>query len=344
MEAFRLSIFIAMVFLLPACLRQENQIVVLRKDLPAKTIKGEELNIPDLIAPTRIYFTGKSLLFKDNKSPEAQMYVYNPVSQKTNKFIKKGRGPGEMLGAFYFAQLDSNKTTLIYDITLDKILKADTDSLLHQEYYPKELFECEGISRRISCICGYGDRLIALDNFEDARIVELVQGDSLQVLARYIPDTRKNRISDFQLQAFEGVIKANNTRQVCVIACRYADQLEIVNLVSGTPLIIKGPECFEPQYQVVTVGGGRALAHEEDERKGYVDVCCDDDYIYALYSGRFTNERNSSYGNIIRVFDWEGNYIANYMLDNEIISIDVVPVEQIIVGISSEGTIIKYSL
>ena len=123
-----------MVFLLPACLRQENQIVVLRKDLPAKTIKGEELNIPDLIAPTRIYFTGKSLLFKDNKSPEAQMYVYNPVSQKTNKFIKKGRGPGEMLGAFYFAQLDSNKTTLIYDITLDKILKADTDSLLHQEY------------------------------------------------------------------------------------------------------------------------------------------------------------------------------------------------------------------
>ena len=119
MEAFRLSIFIAMVFLLPACLRQENQIVVLRKDLPAKTIKGEELNIPDLIAPTRIYFTGKSLLFKDNKSPEAQMYVYNPVSQKTNKFIKKGRGPGEMLGAFYFAQLDSNKTTLIYDITLD---------------------------------------------------------------------------------------------------------------------------------------------------------------------------------------------------------------------------------
>lgn len=92
MEAFRLSIFIAMVFLLPACLRQENQIVVLRKDLPAKTIKGEELNIPDLIAPTRIYFTGKSLLFKDNKSPEAQMYVYNPVSQKTNKFIKRAEG------------------------------------------------------------------------------------------------------------------------------------------------------------------------------------------------------------------------------------------------------------
>ena len=92
MGAYRLFIFIAMVFLLPACQRQENPIIVLKKDLPAKTIKGEDLNIPDLIAPTRIYFTGKSLLFKDNKSPEAQMYVYNPVSQKTNKFIKRAEG------------------------------------------------------------------------------------------------------------------------------------------------------------------------------------------------------------------------------------------------------------
>lgn len=323
--------------------RQEN-LKILKEDRPAISVKGEPMNIPDLLAPTRIYYTGKSLLFKDNKSPEAQMYVYGLSSGQTNKFIKKGRGPGEMLGAFYFALLNGNSTTLIYDITLDKILAADTDSLLCREYYPSEQFKCEGISRRISCICGYGDRLVAMGSAGDERIVELPQGDSLRVLARYIPDTRKNRTSEFQLQAFEGIIKANTANKACVVACRYADQLEIVDLVSAVPLFVKGPECFEPEWQVVTIGGGRALAHKENERKGYVDVCCDDDFIYALYSGRFTSERNSSYGNTIRVFDWNGNYVANYRLDNDVISIDVVPGEQTVYGISHEGNVLKYCL
>lgn len=323
--------------------RQEN-VSVLLEEPPAENLAGESLNIGGLVSPSRLYFNNGKLLFKDNQSFDAQMYVYDVDSKKTTKYIRRGRGPGELLGAFYFALTEDNKTTLVFDISLGRILKTKTDSLVFQEYYPTDLFDCKGMERNISCICGYGERVLAMGESVDSRVVELVEGDSLKVLAGYSPDIYGRYDKDFAVQPYGGVIKANTSRKSCVIACRYADQLEIVSLETGKPIFIKGPECFEPKSEIFKGSAGAVVAHSSEEKKGYVDVCCDDRYIYALYSGRETGTPNSSYGRSIRVFDWNGEYQVKYILDRDILAIDIDSDNNVVYAISSNDSIVKYTM
>lgn len=320
----------------------DNDVRLIKDEHLPKVLCGKVLDIPDIYSPSRIYWKDSLLLFKDNVSTDAQLFVHNLRTCSTNSFIGRGRGPGEMLGAFYVAFSDDN--TFVWDITQGKVLSAVTDSLILASYYPTCFLKASVTWREVSCITGLENNIIGLGNRTNNRIVKIQECDSIKVLVEYNPDLLKKYDADYSLQAYEGVIKANDTKNACVVACRYADQLEIVDFKTGKPLFVKGPDLFEPESNVVTVKGGRTLAHPLHERKGYIDVCCDDELIYVLYSGRELKEKNSSYGKTLRVFTWDGEYVSNYSFDRDIISIDIDPDTKNIYAISSLDEIVRYSL
>lgn len=337
--------FVAVLTILGGCHgKQEYEIIYLTEDVVRTALVGKVVDIPALEAPSRIYYQDSVLFFKDNLSLDAQMYVYDFRKKHTNLFIRRGRGPGELLGAFYFAFINdgTGSKTLVYDITQGKILEANTDSLSFKEYHPVQTY-ADGLLD-LACITGYGKTLIGLSFNDGCRIVEVPRNDTVKVLAGYNPDVRRKNRSDFISQAYEGVIKSNVNRHSCVVACRYSDQIEIFDMTSGDPVFVKGPLNFEPACSVVNIGGGKSLAHDDDERKGYLDVCCSDDFIYALYSGRKFSEGNSSYGRTVRVLDWNGKFEYEYILDRDILSIDYSPDEHSLYGISSLMEIVKYEL
>src|SRR5690606_27978621 len=70
--------------------------------------------------------------------------------------------------------------------------------------------------------------------------------------------------------------------------------------------------------------------------RGYTDIYVSDNFIYTLYSGRSTDEfGNKSYmGNVILVFDWDGNPVKRYDLDAEISCFTIDPLGQKIYAIS----------
>jgi len=61
-----------------------------------------------------------------------------------------------------------------------------------------------------------------------------------------------------------------------------------------------------------------------ETRVGYIDLATTDERIYALYSGRLRGQQGG-WANIVRVFDWDGNYQASYDLQAAAIGIAVVP-------------------
>lgn len=319
--------------------------VIELKDNPVPVfLESEVVEVPDLCSPSRVYYNDSALFFKDNKSKEAQVYVHNLKNKKTGKFIKMGRGPGEMLGVFYLAFINDFKTTLIFDISLGDIIEAKTDSLLQDGYFPQKKYVKKPLGQKVLCVTGCGDRLLAMGNYDDARVVEIQRDDTLKLISGYYPDIHMKKDYDFAMRSYDGVIKANEDRNACVVACRYADQIEIIDLKAGTPVFIKGPELFEPVSKLIDTGKGKALAHGPEERKGYVDICCNSKYIYALYSGRSMEDKNSSYGKNLRVFKWDGDYVAEYILDHDVIAIDIDSETNTIFAISSFDQILEYHL
>lgn len=317
-------------------------VCLVKNENQSLALSGEVLNLPDIDAPSRIYWSDSLLLFKDNASKRAQLFVHDLRTGKTNHFIKQGRGPGELLGVFYVAFI--RDTTLVWDITQGKVLSAVTDSLKHGSYYPKTCWSSDVSWQKVSCITGFGSQVIGLGSKDCKRVVRVHNRDGIIPVFSYNPDLAEKYEADIVLKAYEGVIKANEKKNACVVACRYADQLEIVNFDTGKPVFVKGPELFEPQSEVVTVRGGNTLSHPADEKKGYIDVCCDDELIYALYSGREMKERNSSFGRILRVFSWDGEYVATYNFDRDILAIDIDSHNDMVYAISSLHDIVRYAL
>lgn len=335
--------FVTVLTILGGCHgKQEYEIIYLTEDVARRDLVGKVVEIPDLDVPSMVYYRDSSLYFIDYKSMESQLYVYDFRDHSTSGFIRRGRGPGEMLGAYSAAFVcdGGQEKMVVYDIAQGDMLQADVNSLKSDGYYPEQHYGKFSIFMKVWSITGYGDKVLGLGNFDDARVIEFFGEDSLKVVSDYLPNLRESSVKKFVMQAYTGIIKANVSRHSCVIACLYADQIEIVDIYTGIPVFVKGPENFEPEITVEN----QSLAHSPNEKIGYVDVCCDEDYIYALYSGRKISERNSSYGRTVRVLDWNGKFEYEYILDRDILSIDYSPDEHSLYGISSLMEIVKYEL
>lgn len=65
----------------------------------------------------------------------------------------------------------------------------------------------------------------------------------------------------------------------------------------------------------------------------YHDIVCDNSSIYALYLGMKGSEYGEDNGNhFIHQFDWDGNFIANYLLSAPVASLWLDPSSDILYG------------
>jgi hypothetical protein len=106
--------------------------------------------------------------------------------------------------------------------------------------------------------------------------------------------------------------------------------------------------CYFPPIVVpVSNGSGISVAYTRDSKVGFCNIDCDDDYIYALYSGR-TQESpyEAFYCSYILVYDWEGNPVKCLFLEKPLFSMGYDRENNMIYGISyiPEGCVLEYSL
>lgn len=102
-----------------------------------------------------------------------------------------------------------------------------------------------------------------------------------------------------------------------VLATQYGGIIQIHewDLQKKTATEVARVNRFSPDYGTADVGGTPNFATNENTRWGYLSVAVNDDYIFALYSGKLNREEGCMQGNLVHVYDWDGKAICQLELD-----------------------------
>lgn len=113
----------------------------------------------------------------------------------------------------------------------------------------------------------------------------------------------------------EGTLRKSPSKNRFVYSLYYSDNLDILELVENKINIIKSIRDRDPLLEPKQ-NGTFVTAHPNlDCSIGYIDIAVGDSNIYALHSNQKVTSLYCS--DIIRVFDWDGNPLKVYKLDQQ---------------------------
>ncbi len=156
----------------------------------------------------------------------------------------------------------------------------------------------------------------ANDNFQIS-MVNLKNGEIVKQMAPYssdstLPFTRPKKM------AYESFLFVKPSKNKCVLACRYADKIEIVELLSGKSKTIHGPVGFRPEMLVVTGSNSKQISVRGPNTKfAFIQGDVTDNFIYLLYSGNKEGTSHQFYGKYIYIYDWKGQPVQRLELEND---------------------------
>lgn len=118
----------------------------------------------------------------------------------------------------------------------------------------------------------------------------------------------------------------------------YANRMEFYERDGTLDTVAIVGEAFTPRFAMHATEAGTVLGPIDETRFGYIDLATDGDLVYALYSGRFMGDgaQRAVRTDLVRVFDWEGNYIGHFHLAEELHAITIDPRRQRMYGIRAE--------
>jgi len=293
--------------------------------------------------PFRIKKLGDKLLISDLHGSEHYCYQFSyPQMQLQQAFAVRGQGPSEFLDLENIRfnskgeaiTLDANKSMLtIFDTTNSqpsKQIKLDQDLIRTLD------FDCLNDSSFIVPDYSGKNRLCIINN----------QGQIIDRLFSIPTRTEQNNQSKMALsQAWRSFIDYNPTNGILAMASQLGHVLEIYNVHRKHILKIVYGAHGEPKF---IDKGAYAVP---TGIMGYSDVQVGQNRIYALFWGRSFNEiRNNTAvtegGNMLEVFDLQGNPIRRYMLDKYITGfcIDEKDNTMFALDINSNQYIVTYKL
>lgn len=292
--------------------------------------------------PSQVVCFDDYLLIRDVRSDQGMLAIHKLSESKTRHLYKLGRGPGEMVGFYDVSISLDNRKVYLFDVAMRKILVADVDTLfLSQDILSitREI-SLSGMPSFLSVTSGPSGIIYGTGVFERARIIGVNEHAEVLKEVVYSPDGASGGSNMVLNQAFMGRIAYEPIRNMLVLACRYSCQLEYYDVSADRSVIIRGPEDSFPMYDVVN----GVVARKAEEKLGYVCVHADESYVYALYSGKCHDDPDPVCSSDIRVFDWDGQYVRRYVLNQDIYSFDVDDSNKILYALSKEGEILVYDL
>jgi hypothetical protein len=150
-------------------------------------------------------------------------------------------------------------------------------------------------------------------------LLHLPSGNITEQLIPYSSNER-GVVSRETKSAYESYLFVKPSGDKCVLACRYADQIEIVDISQKTSKIIRGPEGFTPDVVAVTdILGKRISTRGESTRYAFLGGQATDRFIYLLYSGNNHQTEHLYYGRYLYVYDWNGRPIQRLEFKSDVL-------------------------
>ena len=275
--------------------------------------------------------------------------VITSINFSTHKFVSGvnyGNGPNElnMIGKLRKVK----EKLLLYDISLRKnfeIVIVPDSSLqlkLHNEInYDKKLFLFDYLGDNVIATGMFGNFWIGYINIQQNKLLskidfpEFEQTNHLQGMYKSITYISSH------------VSISPNEKKV-VVATQDAGVISLSDIKENELTEYNRINYYPPEVRVVREGQGSGVAYSKNGKVGFCSVDCDDNYIYALYSGRTSNSHGGlkNHCEHVLIYDWNGNPIKHYILDIPMWSMKYDKEKNSLYGIAynPEGGFIEYQL
>ncbi len=273
----------------------------------------------DTISPDGLFLYHDTLLIIRNKANSSK-YHFSSINLNSRNFIshhiESGYKTGQSLGFLSYGIVSSN--LWVYDLNKQKIILSP---LLLTNKKSDESKELPLPVFYYSIQMDSDSTLIGSGNYDsDFKLTRsnLSTGKVLDELIPYHKAGSENPAREEKM-AYESFLCLKPSANKCVLACRYADQIEVFDLDTKKSTIIKGPDGFGPEVDVVAgYEGKKMISRNNNTRFAAVSVKATDNHIYVLFSGNREEETLPYYGKNIYVFDWDGAPVKKIALKDYI--------------------------
>lgn len=256
------------------------------------------------------------IIFNVNQGANYFLQNFSIKNRKYSKgYLKNGKGPGEAIGGSGIGIIGDSLWML--DVTLKRILStAIGNGLSDNPNYPFTQFAV----KQDYYMIGFKDyqHYFGVGSEKSLFKIQEVDLSSGNVINEYGKYEKASEEMDLRAlkAAHECFIHVKPSREKLVLAYRFTDAIEIFDTKTYKSIFIHGPERFDAEGE----SNGSHWYRTNKTRFAFVSGggTVTNKFIYMLYSGSFTSNRNLRYANCIYVYDWDGNPIRKLVLDKQI--------------------------
>lgn len=330
MQASLLSMLFSLLVSLVSCYsgKVEDKDAYVFNQFPAeKAIVAENyLKVDNIAVDGMLLYRDSFLLLRNAPGSVSSHFSLFNLKNKSllASCLPAGRKEGSSLAFLSYGI--SNNLLWVDDIVKNAVIAGNMDSIssgkgvAFQEismplfYYSVQLMN--GNKEAV----GFGD----YDAGYKLGIFDLSQGKVVKQLVPYSADS-SHPVSRGEKTAYESFLFLKPfTNDKCVLACRYADRIEVVDLKNGQSKVVKGPENYAPRLTVISGSDGKELSTRNAEtRYAFVKGKVTDKFIYLLYSGNNHESKYLNTGKYIYVYDWNGNPVQKISCNDYIVDFAV---------------------
>lgn len=282
-----------------------------------------------------------------NSIVEPFIRFYDTINfREIGNFGRKGKGPNEFIYLRFYDDFSKNKTDAwFFDPNGRKLLKYNVQELISLPALlkPIKVIFMPYLSAIETCIVNISDSLIIGGSYSKNGQQFFYNPINQSIMwTTYFPKIKYEGESEELGQLYYGIVrkKPDCTKVVC--ALRFFKRIIITDVRSNASITLKTnqPEQYFPKSNI-------DLNYLQGLRFMYLDLCCCEKFIFALYAD-VTSKQLDDYGfskSRIQVFDYSGKPIAEMTIDQQINSISVDEENGLIFGSNrANGMIYKFKI
>ena len=224
-------------------------------------------------------------------------------------FIRKGRGPGEMLSPYVmrtnpdekYLTLRDNSVSQVFVVDVEKSVKSQETSVLFNSDLPSGTFDCFILP----------DSMQFRSQIENKEIIFRIidkDGNEAETFSPY-----KGIDGERYMTYFSDILVSNWKNGKVAEAMIFFPQINIFDTENGTLKSVAVDKYYRKWKLVMSKMIG------PDSRQYYVGASSSQDYIFAAYKNVTLAElMKGGQGTSIHVFDWEGTFLYDIRVKEDI--------------------------
>jgi len=287
-----------------------------------KKISGEKVNIGFIIgSPFEINILDSLLFFYDRFEGQT-ITVFDLKNERfVRRFLNEGRGPGEVTSSLTIFVYPNEKRVCFYQPNIGiAYIFEPSDIITEYNPMPRHIIYINKDHIKPDKIKKIKDGYIGIGSFDVERYhLYDSLGNMISAFGKYPFSGEEMENGIMRYLMYQGFFCASADGNYFAMGSSNCDNLEFYRLKNGTAELIKKYETYDVKAKINKQGNSQFIHIEDDCVMSY-KYAYGGRYCYMLYSGKtyLENGRYRFGGKRIIVFDWDGNYLKSYQLDDEI--------------------------